>query len=123
MAEEKPLYLYKILPSASPPPDPLPAALPLSPLDASDGYIHLSTAEQTPATASRFFAGESTLYILKIEYVRVEPDIKWEEASSGIFAHLYNGGKLGIEQVVATKEFQKGEGEWKTVLGSDPWLE
>ena len=121
--EEAPKYLYKIVPSSAPPPTPLPTALPLSPLDAVDGYIHLSTATQTPATANRFFASEDTLYILKIEYARVAADIKWEEASSGIFAHLYNGGKLGIDEVVDVKQWEKGGGDWKTLLGDSGWLE
>ncbi len=65
-----PTYLYKIL--DFPPPDPLSAELPLSPLDAKDGFIHLSTAAQTPATASRFFTDYDTLHILRIPLKRLE---------------------------------------------------
>jgi hypothetical protein len=46
--------VYKIVPEA--PLSPLPKALPLSVLDAKDGFIHLSTAEKMPATASRFYS-------------------------------------------------------------------
>ncbi|KAF9518483.1 hypothetical protein BS47DRAFT_303203 [Hydnum rufescens UP504] len=122
-APETPKYLYKILPSSAPPPTPLPSALPLSPLDSTDGYIHLSTAAQTPATANRFFANETTLYILKVEYTRVAADVKWEEAGSGIFAHLYNGGKLGIHEIVDVKQWEKGDQDWKTSLDGVAWLE
>jgi uncharacterized protein (DUF952 family) len=120
---ETPQYLYKILPSSAQPPTPLLSALPLSPLDAADGYIHLSTATQMPATANRFFANEATLYILKVEYTRVAADIKWEEAKSGIFAHLYNGGKLGIDEIVDVKQWEKGDQDWKTLLDGVAWLE
>jgi len=47
-SEAQPKYIYKILPLA--PPEPFPAALPLSPLDAKDGFVHLSTAEQVLPT-------------------------------------------------------------------------
>jgi hypothetical protein len=43
-SESQPKYIYKILPHA--PAEPFPTALPFSPLDAKDGFVHLSTAEQ-----------------------------------------------------------------------------
>ena len=39
-----PAYVYKIL--DGPPTKPLPSELPVSELDAKDGFVHLSTAEQ-----------------------------------------------------------------------------
>lgn len=39
-----PRYLYKIVPTA--PPEPLPQEYPLSELDQTDGFVHLSTDEQ-----------------------------------------------------------------------------
>ncbi len=44
MASDSPQFIYKILPRA--PAEPLPAQLPLSELDAKDGFVHLSTADQ-----------------------------------------------------------------------------
>lgn len=77
-----PAHVYKIVPS-----DlivfPLPERLPLNPLDERDGFIHLSTAKQIPGTIRRFFANESTIYILRIKYETVERDIRWENSSKG----------------------------------------
>jgi hypothetical protein len=39
-----PTYVYKIVPTA--PPEPFPAENPLSELDQTDGFVHLSTAVQ-----------------------------------------------------------------------------
>lgn len=49
MASETPQFVYKILPEA--PAEPLPAQLPLSELDAKDGFVHLSTATQVNSSA------------------------------------------------------------------------
>lgn len=115
-----PTYLYKILPSA--PPSPLPARLPLSDLDRNDGYIHLSTSEQVPGTADKFFGNVSELWLLKIKYdvlaagtdgdgevkQQDKAEIKWEEVGRGCFAHFY-GGDLGKGNVIeAVKADKKG---------------
>ncbi|KAG7001425.1 hypothetical protein G7Y79_00031g065400 [Physcia stellaris] len=115
-----PTHLYKIL--STPPPSPLPRHLPLSPLDASDGFIHLSTASQTPRTAERFFAAADALWVLKIPLARIEGMTKWEEGRSGTYAHI-SGDMVGREEVVDVKEFRKGTGsDWESVFGGDDWL-
>lgn len=122
MANVSPLpkYVYKILPEA--PPDPLPASLPLSALDAQDGFIHLSTAEQTPATADRFFSTSKKLWVLKIPLKQIESNVRWEESKSGCFAHLY-GAVLGRMEVESTKAFTRGEDtKWTAKFEKDEWL-
>lgn len=115
-----PTYLYKILSIV--PPLPLPKALPLSPLDAKDGFIHLSTVEQTPKTAGRFFSDTANLWLLKIPLQRIEQNVKWEEGTSGCFAHLYDQG-LGRDEVIDTKSMARGEGEnWEKATGKEQWL-
>ena len=116
-----PAYVYKILPEA--PPEPLPDTLPLSPLDAKDGFIHFSTAEQTPATAGRFYSHTGTLWLLKIPLDRIGHNVKWDETTSGCFAHLYDAG-LGKKEVLEMKRFEKQQngGSWKQVLGKEKWL-
>lgn len=115
-----PKYVHKILPEA--PPDPLPASLPVSAYDAQDGFIHLSTAAQTPATAGRFFSASEKLWVLKIPLGKIESNVKWEEAESGCFAHLY-GADLGRAEVDNTKAYMRGEGDdWVAMLEKDEWL-
>lgn len=123
-------YVYKIISvseSTAPLPSPLPLALPLSPLDAQDGFIHLSDALQTPLTGSMFFTSEEKLYIAKIELAKevVGKYMRWGEVEgSPGCAHLYNGklgsGKeprLGKEEILEVRSFERGEGEgWEEVL-------
>ncbi|KAF1835619.1 hypothetical protein BDW02DRAFT_278974 [Decorospora gaudefroyi] len=121
-----PTYLYKILPSA--PPSPLPARLPLSDLDRTDGYIHLSTSEQVPGTADKFFGKVSELWLLKIKYEVLaagtdgdgevhadkKAEVRWEEVGRGCFAHLY-GADLGIGNVQSVDKIEKS-GSWAKSL-------
>lgn len=99
-----PTYLYKILPS--PPPSPLPTTLPLSALDAADGFIHLSTPAQIPATCSAFFADRDELYLLKMSLAelrrrRPADPLVWERVDGrpDAFPHLY-AGAIGREDVL-----------------------
>lgn len=115
-----PTYVYKILPSA--PPSPLPSHLPLSDLDAKDGFIHLSTAQQTPRTVGRFFSTTKELWLLKIPLDRIEKCTKWEDGGSDCFPHIY-GPMVGRDEVADAKAFERSEGEgWKKLLEKDPWL-
>jgi len=65
-----PTYIYKIVP-ASATPYPLTDAPPVSELDASDRFIHLSTAFQVAGTLKRFFPNEDSIYLLRIIYANV----------------------------------------------------
>ena len=121
-----PTYLYKILPSA--PPSSLPDRLPLSDLDRKDGFIHLSTSEQVPGTADRFFGDFTELWLLKIKYSVLEAGtdgagkvnadnkakIQWDEVGHGAFAHFY-GGDLGNGNVQAAVKVEK-KGTWAESL-------
>lgn len=118
-----PTYLYKILPSA--PPSPIPERLPLSDLDRNDGYIHLSTSEQVPGTADKYFSDHEELNLLRIKYETLKTgtdgdgtegkgELKWEEVGRGCFAHLYAAdlGKGNVESVLKVKK----EGKWAECL-------
>ncbi len=67
-----PRFVYKIVPSQ--PPSPLPYSLPLSALDAQDGFIHLSDASQVAKTADLFFADFEKVWLLQLdtEVVKIE---------------------------------------------------
>lgn len=129
----KPTYIYKLIPSTTAPPDPLPATLPVSELDRSSGFIHLSTAAQIPNTLKWFFADEPRVYVLRLLYESVEKNIRWEDpkgevcgprGGEGMFPHLYNDLKLGHDEVesVAVWERKEGEGWDDVVKKAQDWL-
>jgi len=61
-----------------------------SAVDLADGYIHLSTAEQAPETARRWFAGQADLLVVELEADDFGDAIRWEPSRGGaLFPHLY----------------------------------
>ncbi|OSD07382.1 hypothetical protein PYCCODRAFT_607232 [Trametes coccinea BRFM310] len=126
-----PPYVYKILPS--PPPTPLPSALPLSDLDRHDGFIHLSTAAQVPTTASLFFASARALSLLKVDTRKTRQaggTYRWVEGMPGC-PHLYAGTEgewveLGSGNVSDWTEVRREEGQsWEEAfkgLNEAGWL-
>lgn len=118
---DKPTYIYKLVPSTAAPPDPLPEVLPLSELDAKSGFIHFSTAPQVLNTLKWFFKDDSKVYVLRVNYDNVEKDIRWEDPKAevcgprggeGMFPHLYNGPKLGKQEVESVRILEKSEAGW-----------
>jgi uncharacterized protein (DUF952 family) len=70
-----------------------------SPDDLRDGFIHFSTAEQTPGTFEKYFAGETGLVLVAVDTRALGPALKWEPSRGGaLFPHLY--GELGLEAVL-----------------------
>lgn len=76
-------------------------------------------------TLRAFFADVHEVYILRIPYARVAADIRWEDPGGphtlgekldgsrdgeGLFPHLYNGLKLGREEVDCVGRWERGEG-------------
>ncbi|KAF7437380.1 hypothetical protein PC9H_004219 [Pleurotus ostreatus] len=126
-------YVYKLVHPTTPPPDPLPASLPLSELDVQSGFIHLSTARQVPGTLKLFFTDEPRMYVLRIPIKAIEKDLRWEAPSVPVsgdgdvestFPHLYNR-TLGSAEVESVALWEKGEGTWDNVLGTEEvtsWL-
>ncbi|KZT61329.1 hypothetical protein CALCODRAFT_26458 [Calocera cornea HHB12733] len=126
-----PSYIYKILPTA--PPTPLPDVFPLSDLDRTDGFIHLSVHSQLLRTLSRFFADSEEVSLLKVDYSVVKPQIKWETIKSGeVFPHLYRD--LTASDIASWKTLRRSSFEsegssgsgWEGVLegaASEGWLE
>ncbi|MCJ1442270.1 MAG: hypothetical protein MMC23_002763 [Stictis urceolatum] len=114
-----PKYIYKILPSTPPPPTPLPLSLPVSTLDRNSGFMHMSTAKQVLGTLKNFFANDDFVYILRVPYERVEKFIQWDapdekncgpRPDEGAFPHIYNGFKLGREEVDVVGRWERGQG-------------
>ncbi|KAF2398068.1 hypothetical protein EJ06DRAFT_497533 [Trichodelitschia bisporula] len=119
-----PTHIYKILPS--PPPHDLPDYFPVSDLDANDGFIHLSTAEQVPGTVSRFFSNQTSIWLLQLELAALEGrdggerSVKWEQSGSWCFPHVYHSDlskALGRKDVVSLVEVHRNEGEaWEGLV-------
>ncbi len=71
-----------------------------APVDAADGYIHLSTATQLTETVDRHFAGQDDLHVAAVDLAAHGDAVRWEESRGGqLFPHLY--GELLLETVVA----------------------
>jgi len=113
--KSKPTYIYKLISHISSTPTSvasLPERLPVSAIDEASGFIHLSTAVQIPNTLKFFFKEDPYVYLLRIPYDPVEKDIKWEDPKAevcgprggeGMFPHLYNGLKLGKDEVESVR--------------------
>lgn len=132
-AEEKrgPSYVYKLVPPSIPIPDPLPEKLEVSDLDASSGFIHLSTSIQVPGTLKHFFGDQTRMFILRVPLAPIEKLIRWEDpkgvcgprGGEGLFPHLYNGLKLGKDEVERVRVLENDSGGWDTALKeAEDWL-
>ena len=68
----------------------------------SEGFIHCSTAGQTPGTVTRYFGGEADLILLGIDELRLAAPLRWEHPSNDrageLFPHIY--GALNLDAVV-----------------------
>ena len=61
-----------------------------APIDLTDGYIHLSTAQQVAETAAKHFVGQSDLVLVALDSDRLGAALKWEPSRGGaLFPHLY----------------------------------
>lgn len=61
-----------------------------SPDDLRDGYIHLSTAAQTAATAAKYFATVDPLVLAMVDLTPVSGALRWEASRGGdLFPHVY----------------------------------
>ncbi|KAL4811003.1 hypothetical protein BDV18DRAFT_128383 [Aspergillus unguis] len=128
----EPTFLYKLVPSTAPVQYPIPERLPVSELDQKSGFVHLSTALQVPKTLKIFFKDEPLVYVLRIPYDRVAEDIRFEDPEGrvcgprpeeGLFPHLYNGLKLGRDEVESMSVWNNEEGWDKPLDAAKPWLE
>lgn len=116
-SSEEPTFWYKILDAA--PPSPLPETLPATPLDAKDGFIHLSTASQIPITAGLFFTNVDCIWVLKLRREKIDGRVDYPPQLGKSCPHIHDSrqglGKHNVERVI---ELRRGEGQdWKDVDG------
>lgn len=92
-------------------------ALPPSPVDLRDGYIHLSTGAQVRETARLHFAGQDDLWLLAVDTATLGDAVRWEPSRGGdLFPHLY--GELVRAAIVHADPLplDRGERVWPTWL-------
>lgn len=141
-SDKSPTYVYKLIPHDAPPPlppTPLPDALPVSLLDQTSGFIHLSTAPQLLGTLIHFFTNDPKVYVLKLPYNALNDQIRWENpkgevcgdrGGEGMFPHLYNGLRLGKAEAESVVCWQREDGgkslrSWEEVVRDatlDGWM-
>ncbi|RUO96471.1 hypothetical protein BC936DRAFT_141990 [Jimgerdemannia flammicorona] len=124
-----PAHLFKIiLPSPQLLKSSPGTVFPPAPLDVASGYIHFSTAAQTPVTAERFFADSSEIWVLKVRYAgEVKDKTRWEgvvhkeDGNAGIeyFPHVYGDFRMKDVSDVA-KLTKNAQNVW---VFPDGWLE
>jgi len=69
-----------------------------APVDARDGFIHFSTAEQVAETAARHFAGARDLVLVAVDADALGGALRYEASRGGaLFPHLY--GALPLRSV------------------------
>ena len=72
-----------------------------APVDLTDGFIHMSTADQIDETVAKHFAGQDGLLVLAVDLAGLGDAVRWEPSRRGaLFPHLY--GALEAEAVVAS---------------------
>ncbi len=72
-------------------------AFPGAAIDRTDGYVHLSTAEQVAETAAKHFAGQTGLMIAAVDLTAMGEALRWEPSRGGaLFPHLYGRLRLGM---------------------------
>ena len=76
-------------------------------VDARDGFIHFSTANQARETAAKYFSGASDLTLVAVDADALGGALKWEISRGGDqFPHLY--GTLPLAAVLWAKPLPLG---------------
>jgi uncharacterized protein (DUF952 family) len=76
-----------------------------SPVDITDGYIHLSCRCQLAATLDKHFSGVDGLMLAAVDLSQLGDTVRWEPARGGqLFPHVYGRLPIGAVVSVATLE-------------------
>ena len=98
---ERPTIAYKVLTAEQMATLEADGAFAGAPVDLTDGYIHLSVADQLTETVDKHFAGQDDLHVVAVDLGSFGASLKWEESRGGqLFPHLY-GNSLLLETVIA----------------------
>lgn len=75
-------------------------------IDLADGYVHLSSLEQSGATIRKYFRGQTGLVMLTVDADKLGDALRWEQSSTGRrgeFPHLY--GSLPLSAIIEAMPF------------------
>lgn len=76
-------------------------------VDARDGFVHLSAADQLQETLQLHFAGHDNLVVAAFAVDGLGEGLRWEASRNGVaFPHYY--GVLGMVQVTAHFDISHG---------------
>lgn len=121
-----PRYVYKIL--SEEPPNPVPHTLPLTPLDAQDGFIHLSAGWRVPQTTALYFGLYTTIWLLRVDTEAARGETARFEWGEPGCVHMYaqdetRWARMGDGIVVGVRKFDKEPSEeWEKLLTGEEWL-
>lgn len=106
--------VFRIIPAAQWPAVELTGAIPASPIDARDGFIHLSDAATVLASADRYFPPSSHPIVLELDPMVLGDALRWDyvEAREALFPHLY-APALRVDSVVAIHELLHEGGRYR----------
>ena len=77
-----------------------------SPVDLTDGYIHLSSGAQLAATLDRHYSGVSGLMLAAVNRSRLGDAVRWEPSRGGqLFPHIH--GVLPLDAVVSVGPLER----------------
>ncbi len=77
----------------------------------SEGFIHCCKPNQLSYVLERFFEDEEEVLVLGIDPEKLEPELRYEQASNGeLFPHIY--GSINQEAVVHCIDIEREKGQW-----------
>ena len=84
--------VYKILSPAAWTQARAQAVLALTGVDARDGFVHLSGADQVADTLALYFTDADDLILVAFAAATLGPDLRWEASRGGaLFPHFHGG--------------------------------
>ena len=88
-----------------------------APIDAADGYVHLSTRAQVAETLALHFRGEAGVRLVAFRIPDLEAQLRWEPSRGGdLFPHYY--GELKLSRSVQSWQLEQ-DAEGIPVLPGD----
>lgn len=73
-----------------------------APVDLADGYIHLSAEPQVAGTLDKHFAGQTDLWLARVDLLQLGDALRWERSrGDALFPHIYAPLPLGAVTALA----------------------